>query len=267
MNYTGDGTLLGDVSRTKVIYQLKKGIQQFNFNALGEIKGCELELNDTLSAVLPPNFVRYVRLSWVNPETGDLMVLSKNDNIAMYNAYLQDNDAQILFDGDGNILEGTTYFQTLNDRPPSETEQLTLRNFVYACGCGNYYGCNCGTDRPTLWGLDTSKNINGTFNIYDGKIHFSSDNLTRVIMLEYISDGLEYSNEDEIRVNKLAEIALYNWCNTNLLSTMKEIPMYEKKHAKNLYDTTYRNAKVYLKNIKASDVCHLLNLKYQWLNR
>lgn len=40
------------------------------------------------------------------------MVLSKNENSPLATAYLQDHNADILFDDNGFVLEGTTYFLT-----------------------------------------------------------------------------------------------------------------------------------------------------------
>jgi hypothetical protein len=48
-------------------------------------------------------------------------------------------------------------------------------------------------------------------------------------MLEYLSDGLEYNDESDIKVLKLAEIALYNYVNYNLMFTMYGATEYHKK--------------------------------------
>jgi hypothetical protein len=45
----------------------------------------------------------------VNPETGELM-FCQNENSPLATAYLQDHNADILFDDNGFILEGSTYF-------------------------------------------------------------------------------------------------------------------------------------------------------------
>jgi len=246
-NYTGDGTILGKSSRSKIIYQFKQGIKKFSINALREVKAVELELGDTLDIILPQDYVNYVRISYVNPESGDLMVLSYNDKMPLATSYLQDHTAEILFDDEGFILEGTTYFASLNDK-------VKQRNII---GCENY----CGYE--TNYRLDPTINANGTFNIdtRQGKIHFSSDNASRVIMLEYISDGLEYSNESDIKVSKLAEEALYNFVNYHLMFPMSGVPLYEKNEAKKAWTSSYQNAKIALMNIKISDIMLCLNAR------
>ena len=250
-NYTGDGTILGKPSRSKIIYQFKQGIKKFSMNALKEVKAVELELGDTLDIILPPDYVNYARISYVNPDTGELMVLSVNNSMPLATAYLQDNDAEILFDENGFILEGTTFFAGLND-------VITQRNFI-----GTVDTCSTSTD----FTLDPTKNANGTFSIdtRQGKIHFSSDNASRVIMLEYISDGLEYSTESDIKVSKQAEFALYNFVNYELMRSLFGVPMYEKNEAKKMWFAEYKNAKIALMNIKISDVMLCLNAKRKWI--
>jgi hypothetical protein len=243
-NYCGDGYLLVNPSRSKIIYQFKQGIKKFSMNALREVKAIELELGDTLDIILPPDYVNYARISYVNPDTGDLMVLSANTKSPIATAYLQDHNADILFDDNGFVLEGSTFFAGLNDT-------VKQRNITD----------NCSSD--TDFRLDTTQNANGTFTIDTrvGKIHFSSDNATRVIMLEYISDGLEYSNESDIKVSKFAEEALYNFVNYELVRNIFGLPMYEKIAAKKSWESAYKNAKIAMMNIKISDVMLFLNAK------
>jgi len=246
-NYTGDGFLIVNPSRSRVVYQFKQGIKKFSMNALREVKAVELELGDTLDIILPPDYINYTRISYVNPDSGDLMVLSENTKAPRATAPLQDNNADILFDNNGLALEGSTYFSELNDA-------VKEKNIL-----GTVDSCSTDTD----FRLDTTKNANGTFHIdtRSGKIHFSSDNAIRVIMLEYISDGLEYSNESDIKVSKMAEEALYNFVNYELMRNVFGIPMYEKMAAKKSWESAYRNAKIALSNIKISDVMLCLNAK------
>jgi hypothetical protein len=260
-NQTGDGTVLGPTKRHQILYWAKKGLQQFNFDVLKEVKAVELELNETLDIILPPDYVSYVRISWVNPETGDLMPMSKNTKLPLATAYLQDNDANILFDDEGNILEGSTFFSEKQDSKPNSINVLPCAT---SCnGCGHYEGGVCGLG---MYSLDTTRNNNGDFNIdtRKGKIHFSSDNLTRVIMLEYISDGLEYSNENDIKVNKMAEMALYAWINWNITSNKLNIQEYIVRRAKKDYDTAVRNAKIKLMDLRLHELVFNINGVKKW---
>lgn len=234
-NFTGDSEILGKVKRSKVIYYMKQGIKNFNFNALKEVKAVELSLNDTLDVILPMDYVNYVRISYVNQETGELMLLSANNSSPQAVSYLQDHTGEVLFDDDGYILEGTSMFSELND-------QVKVRQFA-----------------PNK--SDVTKNSNGTFDINtrSGKIHFSSENPERVIMLEYISDGLEFTNESDIKINKMIEMALYNFVNWQLLDKKLNVQEYIISRAKKNYDTTYRNSKISMMNVNVEETMLLLN--------
>lgn len=257
--YLGDDTLLGHIGRDKVIYQAKSGIREFTFSILNQPKAIELELTDTYNIILPPDFVSYIRISWVDRVTGKIRPLSVNRHAPLATAYLQDNKASILFDNDGNILEGTTMLEAYNDalvNPPIEQSSplLIFPNFGFAT---RY-------DIEQQWNLDTARNYNGTFSINNNRIHFSTDNKDRIILLEYISDGLA-GEESEMKVHKFAEEALYSYINYNLCKNSIRIPNYEKINVKKEYDRLYRNARVKLLGIKPQEFIQAWKQGKAWL--
>lgn len=249
--YTGDDKLLGHTKRHNVLYWMKKGIQQFTFSALKEIKAVELELGDAYDIIMPPDYVNYVRISWLNTQTGEFHPMSENKKLTIATSYLQDHKAEILFDNNGYVLEGTSATEIINKKLD---------------GHEGYRHLNCCEDTQNF-GIDTSKNYNGNFNIEKrtGRIHFSSEVASKIIILEYISDGLEYESESNIMVHKYAEIALYDWVKWNMLTNKIGVQDYEKRRAKSDYDTAFRNAKVKLMDIKIADVMQLLKERNKWL--
>lgn len=260
-NQTGDGTVLGPTKRHQILYWAKKGIQEFSLEALKEVKAVELELGSTLDIVLPPDYVSYVRLSWVNQQTGELMPMSKNTKMPLSVSYLQDNDANILFDDNGEILEGNSSFQLIND---GRANSISVLPCLTSCnGCSNYVGGSCSIG---MYGLDVTKNNNGYFNIdtRKGKIHFTSASVSKVLMLEYISDGLEYSEENDIKVNKMAETAMYAWINWNIMSNKLYAQEYIVRRAKKDYDTAFRNAKIKLMDLRPHELIFNINGVKKW---
>jgi len=247
-NFTGDNKILGPTSRREVLFWMKKGIQKFTFDALREVKKVELELNDNLDIILPPDYVEYVRISWLNLETGEFMPMSENRKSSLAISYLQDHEANILFDDLGEILEGSSATELINNEKSGSTKGYSI----------------CGDQDFTM---DTSINHNGWFQVDKrvGRIHFSSDNLTRIIILEYISDGLEYSDEDDVKVSKMAELSLYDWCSWNLLNNKQGVPDYEKRRAKKDFDTSFRNTKIKLLGIKIHEIAQVLKGNKRWI--
>jgi len=260
-NYTGDSSLLGYIPRSKVIYQAKQGIKQFTFEALHQVKAIELELGEANDIILPPNYVNYVRISWVDKVTGQIHPMSENRHFPLGIAYLQDNTADILFDNDGEILEGTTAIEAINDSLPAypieNFNQFPLGGF----GCWNGY-TRYGIS--PIWNLDTARNFNGTFTINNQRIHFGSDSHERIILLEYVSDGLDVLEAD-MKVHKFAELALYEYINRQLSQNSIRIPDYEKRNIKKAYDTAYRNARVKLLGIKGTEFIQMWKTGKTWI--
>lgn len=246
-NYLGDDTLHGNIPRSKVIYQAKQGIREFTFGALKSPKVVELELGDNLDIIKPYDYVDYIRISWVNKETGQIHPMSVNTKTPLGIAHLQDNSAEILFDNEGDILIGTTAIEHINDTlKRHDTDNLNIAGFYGAYGWGNWYSINQN------WRLDTRLNANGTFNVDEKRIHFSSENAERIILLEYISDGNELLEKD-MKIPKFAEDALYAYINDRLAKNSIRLPDYEKRNIKKNYDTLYRNARVRLLGIKPQE--------------
>lgn len=254
-NYTGDETLLGYVPRQKVVYQVKQAIREFSIGFLNQVRVVELELNDANNIILPPDFISYVRISWVNKKTGRIQPMSQNKHHPLGIAYLQDNTGDILFDNNGEILEGTTAIEAINDAidvPSIESFDASLfPNFPYG-----YFGGYTRYQINPIYNYDTTINTNGTFDINDKRIHFGSDSVERIILLEYISDGLQVA-ESEMKVHKFAEQSVYDYVHYNLARTSIRVADYEKRNLKKAYDTSSRNAKVRMLGIKPQEFLQL----------
>ena len=258
-NYLGDDTLLGNIERSKVVYQAKQGIRELTYGALRQVKVVELELGDNLDIVKPFDYVDYVRISWVNKTTGKIMPMAVNRHTPLGIAHLQDHNAEILFDNNGDILIGTTAIEQINDtlkHPAPELDSTSVPpQFL---NYGNRYYID------TIWDLDTSVNANGTFNIAEKRIHFSSDCAERIILLEYISDGLEMLEKD-MKIPKFAEDCLYAYIHYRLCMPSIRIPDYEKRNVKKMYDTLVRNAKVRMLGIKGNEFIQQWKQRNTWI--
>lgn len=258
-NYLGDDTLLGNIERSKVVYQAKQGIRELTYGALRQVKVVELELGDNLDIIKPFDYVDYVRISWVNKTTGKIMPMAVNRHTPLGIAHLQDHNAEILFDNNGDILIGTTAIEQINDtlvHPAPELDSTSVPpQFL---NYGNRYYID------TIWDLDTSVNANGTFNIAEKRIHFSSDCAERIILLEYISDGLEMLEKD-MKIPKFAEDCLYAYIHYRLCMPSIRIPDYEKRNVKKMYDTLVRNAKVRMLGIKGNEFIQQMKARNVWI--
>ena len=124
-----------------------------------------------------------------------------------------------------------------------------------------------------LWGLlgqrygldpETAQG-NGWFTINkrEGKFSFSSNLKDRLILLEYISDGLAY--DEDTKVPKMAEEALYMHIAYSVLASRTNVPEYIINRYKKERRAQLRNAKIRLSNIKPSEFVQVMRGKSKWI--
>jgi hypothetical protein len=249
--FLGDNTIIGSIPRHRIVGQMKRGIREFHVSTLNEVKAIELELGDVLDVILPPDFLDFVRVSWLDTVSGMLRPMSINRHLTLGQSYLQDNLAYVIFDDDGNIIEGTTIMENVNNNLP-----ITLTNENGRCCRGYYFDTN--------WKLDTTINFNGTFNIDNSRIHFSSAVADKIIILEYVSDGLTVE-ESQMKIHKLCEQALYHWVYNELAKNDLRPTQYQKIAIKKECDTLVHNAKVRMLAIKPEQMMQLLKGSRTWI--
>ena len=260
--YAGNHSLVNNEERYKILFHAKRAIQELNYDAFKEVKVLELNVCDQLRFVLPPDFVNWVRISLY--KDGWLRPLSENIQTLSSNAYLQDNDCNILFDQDGNILKpqnSTIDFERinrtkksiyLNPGSPFDGEEGWCVD-----GCW-YFGYSFGE----RYGLNTeTANFNPTFNVDKkaGVINFSSDMAGELCILEYISDGMEGGDDSLISVNKLFEKYVYAYIQSEILSSKLGVQEYVVMRARKEKSALLRNAKIRMSNIHPGRL--LMNLR------
>lgn len=241
----GDDMLVNNIKRYKVIALAKRAMQEFSYDVLREVKGVELDMSDTFTMILPQDYVEYVRISAIGSD-GRCYPLKQSTERFYGKAYLQDNDYNILFDDDGYPLIGTSVSEI------NTTSSRTYTKCSSVCST-----CDCGA---TYYGADTTKNANGEFMIDKkrGRIYFDSNTRYKTILLEYISDGLECSDETEIKIHKFAEQAVYNYIRWMILDNQIQKQEYIIKRARNEYFTTLKNTKIRLMGLKLNELAFVL---------
>ena len=243
----GNHSLINNEERYKVLFYAKRAVQELNYDAFKEIKVLELDVCDSLRFVMPPDFVNWVRISLY--KDGYLMPMTENIQATSAKAYLQDNNCDILFDQDGNILEAQ-YSQLDLDRIKGTKKTIYLSQgnqfdgeYGYFVDGTWYFDYNIGA----RYGLNTeTANANPTFNIdkKSGVINFSSNMSGEKVVLEYISDGMENGDESIISVNKLFEQYVYAYIEYEILNHKLGVQEYIVNRARKNKSALLRNAKI-----------------------
>lgn len=249
--YQGNNELINNINRYQVLFHAKRGIQELNYDAMKEIKILELTVCDQLRFVLPPDYINWVRISL--EQDGMLYPMTENIQTNWSGAYLQDNDCNILFDIDGNVLKPDNSF--------FDKQRLDGKQKNMYLGDGPYHGV-MGYNIDGAWyfdynigarfGLNTeTANINPTFSINKkgGVINFTSDMSGKLVVLEYVSDGLENGDDASVSVNKLFEEFIYAYIKYSLLNGRYGVQEYIINRARKDKSSLLRNAKLRLSNI------------------
>ena len=88
-------------------------------------------------------------------------------------------------------------------------------------------------------------------------------NSNRLIILEYISDGLY--NDENTKIPKLAEDALYAYMLYAVTSVKPKVPEYIVQRYKKEKVAKLRNAKIRLSNIKLEEFTQVMRGKSKWI--
>lgn len=264
--YVGPDKLIDNATRYNVLFHAKRALQELNYDALRNKKVLEMKVKDDLKFILPPDYVDYIRISL--EVDGVLFKLTENTTVNYANAYLQDNNDDFIYDQSGNIITGQSELDIARIKgTPMQTSYLD----------GLYYGRD-GWFYDGYWyfqyglggrfGLETSEaNVNPKFVIdkASGVINFSSAVSGRLIVLEYISDGLESTDPSQLKVHKFAEEFIYSYIKWCMLNNRIGVQEYIVRRAREEKSALLRNAKIRLSNLKPGRLLMVLRGRDKWI--
>ena len=269
--YVGQNKLLPNAKRSDIIFHAKRAMQEFSYDTLKSIKSAELTIPASLTLVLPQDYVNYIRTSWVDQQGVQHIIYPTNNlTTSPYYTPAQDSAGIPTQDNFGNEVEGTSITQerwhAANDKLINGafilddfTNDLWAYNWDYT---GNWLGASWGQ----LYGQNAQyAQANGWFNINerDGVLSFSSNLVDKLIVFEYLSDGLAYDLDS--RVPKLAEDAMYAYILHALISTRINQPEYIVRRLRQEKSSKLRNAKIRLSNIKLDEIVQVMRGKSKWI--
>ena len=261
--YQGNNEIINNVNRYQVLFHAKRGVQELNYDAMKEIKILELQVCDQLRFVLPQDYVNWVRIS--EQRNGMLYPMTENIQTNWSGAYLQDHKCRILFDIDGNILKPHNSFFD-EERLSGQQQNMYLGSGPYNGQMGwNVDGNWCfDYNVQASFGLNTeTANVNPTFSINKkgGVINFTSGMSGKLVVLEYVSDGLESGDDSSVSVNKFFEEFIYAYIKYAILNTRYGVQEYIVNRARKDKSSLLRNAKLRLSNINPGRL--LMNMRGQ----
>ena len=257
VGYVGVGKLISNVKRTDVIFHAKRGLQEFSYDTLKSIKSQELTIPPSLSVVIPQDYVNYVKCSWIDDAGAKHIIYPTRVTSNPYELPIQDNNGVPTQDGNGNNIESNNSItedrwatqSSINDYRPDDYRHPLNQGLL-----GRRYGLE-----------PEEAQVNGKFTINErlGTFSFTSDLAGKIIILEYISDGLAY--DLDAKIPKLAEQAIYMHIAYSILSGRSGVPEYIVQRFKRDRFAALRNAKLRLSNIKIEEIAQVFRNKAKWI--
>jgi len=268
VGYVGDGKILQKAKKSDVLFFAKRSLQEFSYDTLKSIKSQELTIPSSLSIILPQDYVNYVRVSWIDQLGVKRIIYPANNlTISPYETPAQDNLGIPIQDNFGDNTEGTSITEERwKTADTNLISQDLFRNFDEFAYWANVYGWPTEYGLGQQYGIDPQyAQLNGWFNpnYRDGKMSFSSNLVGKLIVLEYISDGLAY--DADTKIPKMAEDALYASILYNIVSTRSGQQEFVVQRLKRDRSAKLRNAKIRLSNIKLDEFVQVMRGKSKWI--
>ena len=265
--YVGAGKNIPSVKRTDLIFHAKRAMQEFSYDTLNSIKSQELNIPPSLSVVIPQDYVNYVKMSWIDSMGVKRPIYPANNlTINPGSMPLQDSIGVPTQDNFGENLEGTSITEARwagadDNLLNGQANNLRQINFDY-----DGYDNSRGIGQGQLYGLDPQySQTNGWFTINhrEGKMSFSNNLASALIILEYISDGLAY--DLDTKVPKMAEEAMYAYMHYAVMASRSGQPEYVINRLNREKVSKLRNAKIRLSNIKLDEIVQVMRGKSKWI--
>ena len=257
--YVGDGKDIDYVHRGDVLFHAKRGIQEFSYDISRVEKIQEVTIPSSLSIPMPQAYVNKQKICWIDNNGIEHIVYESRQTSKPSQSVLQDDDAEYLYDVDGNLLEGESVTNSrFNEFNPNDIADNLFNQGYYTLNdfeaLGSTYGQRYGLDPET-------SQRNGVYIIDEanGKISFSSNLVDKIVNIHYISDGL--GTDAEMKVHKYAEEAIYLHIAHAILSTKLSTPEYKIRRYGKKKMAAKRNAKIRLSNYNKQEMLQTLRGK------
>jgi hypothetical protein len=255
--YVGAGKLISSAKRTDIMFHAKRGMQEFSYDTLKVIKSQELNIPPSLSIIIPQDYVNYVKCSWVDDAGAKHIIYPTRVTSNPTELPIQDNTGEPTQDQAGDNLLSAQSLTEERWQSQDQTNNWRPDDYKHPFNeglVGQRYGLQ-----------PEEAQVNGKFTINErtGTFSFSSDLAGKLIILEYISDGLAV--DLDMKLPKMAEQAMYMHIAYSILSGRANVPEYVVNRFKRDRSSALRTAKIRLSNIKIEEIAQVFRNKSKWI--
>lgn len=183
----------------------KQGLKKLNVDLKSENKAISIQLSPSKIFPFPKYMTNWSRISVLN-NCGKLVPLNVNNNPQIAD-YLQDHEWQLLYDCNGNILEGDSFDAKEGDC----CFQIEPCDTIKKCECEN-------EDFRDSW---VKENKKGNY------FEFSDDLVDRIIVIEFQCAGLDGLDDCDVKIHHNLEMVITYWIKWKLLEGKRNVPQNE----------------------------------------
>ena len=218
VGYVGAGKLIAGAKRTDIMFHAKRGLQEFSYDTLKSIKSQELTIPPSLSVIIPQDYVNYIKCSWIDDAGAKHIIYPTRVTSNPVELPLQDDKGIPTQDNFEENIEANNSLTDDRWASQSSDNKLAPKDYRFPereFELGKRYGIQ-----------PEEAQVNGKFTINErlGTFSFTSDLVGKLIILEYISDGLAI--DADTKVPKMAEQAMYMHIAHGILSGRANVPEY-----------------------------------------
>lgn len=258
--YVGDGKIISRAKRRDVLFHVKRALQEFSYDISRVEKIQEVEVGPSLSIPMPQDYVNYVSISYVDNYGIEHPIPRGRITSKPSEAILQDDEFNYQYDDQDNLATTS---------PLTEDRFKSLDYGEFSGSYSNedyYYNIEYNADKlvnsgARYGGESELMNQNGFFVIDEnrGTINFTSNLANALITIKYVSDSL--GTDEEMKVHKFAEEAIYKTVAFSILSTMSQVPEYIVNRFRKERRAAVRNAKLRLYDLKLPELTQVMRGK------
>ncbi len=172
---------------------------EFNLDVTGGIKTVLLTLSPNKTVELPCDYVQYNKVGIVN-ERGEVITFKRNDQLTNYHQEYYNQTNRTAGVPQFNSLSYGIFDNVGGNGPINTYSSGLYLNYFYTSTSFNLFGLPSGTANLGEYKMDEAKGI----------LMFASDFFYDQILLEYLTDGLDESEEDfQVDVRAAAAVMAY----------------------------------------------------------
>jgi len=257
VGYVGVGKIIPSCKRTDIMFHAKRGLQEFSYDTLKSVKSQELNIPPSLSMPIPQDYVNYVKCSWID-DAGAKHII--------YPTRVTSNPTELLIQDVDGLPTQNQYEENLEANNSQAEEKWANQSLNEDRLVSDYRHPREEIVLGQRYGLQPEEaQVNGKFTINErlGTFSFTSDLVGKLIIFEYISDGLAI--DADTKIPKMAEQAMYMHIAHGVLSGRSNVPEYIINRYKKERSSALRSAKIRLSNIKLEEISQVFRNKGKWI--